>query len=112
MTPSSFGILGRLEAARQALEESMPLGLSLRLLMMAAGYDTTKRPGGSNEQAFLAQLTTYCAIYEDDNRRRYYLNVEMDENFVRKIFANETIFQSIPDEGEDEDEQSYRAGDD
>lgn len=101
MTPSSFGILGRLEAARQALEESMPKGLSLRPLMEAAGY-TERRTGGSTEQSFLAQLTAYCAIYEDDRRRRYYLNLEMDENFTRKIFANSTIFQSpTEDEGDD-----------
>jgi hypothetical protein len=86
---TDFGRIGQLEAARQALEEAGEKGLSSRQIMEAAGtYDPS---GGGNTQHFLCLLTSYCFIYEDDHRRRYYLDVERDATFNRNIYADFTF---------------------
>jgi len=82
--PSDFGILGMLEAARQALEESGEAGLSSRNIMEAAGFDVSESKRGSR-QTFIMQLGMYCAVYESDDGRRFYLNTDIDENFIRRI---------------------------
>lgn len=90
-----FGRLGRLEAARQALEEASTEGLSLKELMKAAGVKYTYVSGGSTT-AFLTQLTFYCCVYEDDKKRRYYLDLEQDQHFVRKMFLPPGLAKEDP----------------
>lgn len=95
MKLTDWGVIGQLEAARQALEESGTDGLSARQVMDAAGLDGSA--GGGSTQHFLLKLTYYCAIYESDDGRRQYLNDEIDENFDRKIFIDEDIFKEEQD---------------
>ena len=71
----------------------MPTGLNAKQLMKAA--DVEGRRGGSDLQTFLAQLTYYCAVYEEvrsigggQTRVTYKLNTAMDEDFSRRIFAD------------------------
>lgn len=78
------GVLISLEMARQALEEAGDDGLSSRQIMEAGGRPVNSSGGGST-QAFLAQLTRYCALYESDDGRRYYLDIENDETFDRYL---------------------------
>lgn len=63
--------------------------------MEAAGLYRVGASGG-NIQHFLCQLTTYCFIYESDTGRRYYLDVERDATFDRRIFED-TIFTDEED---------------
>lgn len=95
MRLTDWGTVGRLEAARQALDEAGSKGLSARQVMEAAGLDGSA--GGGSTQHFLLKLTYYCAIYESDDGRHQYLNEEMDENFDRKIFIDEDIFKEDQD---------------
>lgn len=91
MTPRDYGLLGQLESARQALEEAGDTGLTSRELMAAGGIDPTEKGGGS-KQTFLIQLTAYCGIAESDSGRRFWLNMDVDDGFERRIFATgETV---------------------
>lgn len=79
-----------MEAARQALQDAGSRGLKLYQLLEAAGIPF-KRGGGSDTQTFLMMLTRYCYIYEDGTpgRVRYYLDIERDMNFERKLFDDD-----------------------
>jgi hypothetical protein len=91
-----LGILGRLEAARQALEEAGSDGLSIDQLAEACGLEEKWTPvsgWASVRGNLLPQLTRYCGIYEEgvvvrgSKRRqtRYYLNEEIDLDFKRRL---------------------------
>lgn len=95
MRLTDWGKIGRLEAARQALEEAGATGLSPSDIMNAAGLNATR--GGGSTQHFLLQLTTYCYIYESDTGRRYYLDTQKDEDFDRHIFADEDLLDDDED---------------
>ena len=99
MNVAEFGPLGRMEAARQALEEAGERGLTGPELMRAAGYTgKSGRLGGGKLQSFLATLTAYCYVAEEDrpgSRNRcmrpwYILVPEMDERFERRIVIDNT----------------------
>ncbi len=94
MKLTDLGRIGRLEAARQALEDAGKHGLTSRQIMEAAGLSDTA--GGGTTQHFLCQLTTYCYVYEADSGRRYFLDVQADSTFDRRIFAD----VKFDDEGE------------
>jgi hypothetical protein len=81
-----WGLIGKLEAARQALEDAGDKGLTTRQVMEAAGIDPMAKGGGS-KQTFMLQLTAYCAVYESDSGRRFWLNTDIDDGFHRRIFA-------------------------
>lgn len=104
MKINELGKLGKLEAARQALQEAGATGLLGREVMQAAGIYKPNASGG-NFQHFLCQLTTYCAIYEDDQGKRYYLDETIDEDFNRRIFTDDAFEDDKPrDAFEDEEE--------
>jgi len=98
MNPGELGILGRLEAARQALEEAGRKGMTFRQVIDMSGkpYESASR---GTHQAFFLQLTRYCAIYESDDGRRFYLNEEMDASFNRRIIiGNQDILEELQDD--------------
>lgn len=96
MKLTDWGHIGRLEAARQALDEAGGSGLTARQIMNAAGLSA--KAGGGSTQHFLLQLTTYCYIYEADSGRRFYLDQTRDEDFDRHIFADEDLLDTDPEE--------------
>lgn len=102
MKLTDLGKIGRLESARQALEEAGSKGLLGRDVLKAGGV-YKPNASGSNLQNFLCQLTTYCAIYEDDAGKRYYLNEKLDATFDRRIFTDDAFnsdYEPLPEPDE------------
>jgi hypothetical protein len=88
MSIAEWGILGSMEAARQALVEAWPEGLTRRQLLKEAGLDET------NWATFIMQMSRFCYIYEEQEGRgtiTYFVDPVRDEQYERRILPYDRL---------------------
>jgi hypothetical protein len=84
---SDWGVLGKLEYARQVLIERYPLGFTRRELEEETGVPD------SGWSTFVMQLTRYCYVYEEQTGKeiRYYVDPDRDDVFERRILPYDRL---------------------